>query len=198
MSPPLIPPVVNPSVRERPRVEQTQKQEPQSQQKEGTGVHQPVLPNRRREDAGEQGGQRGGQGSQGGERGDPHDLARSLRNGGPTAVVRAVGRLSTGPEGPSPGKDHVFANLGANGVHTFALGSLLPRKYLRLFYKQNMGKNLRVARWLDGDESEAGEDTQRAAITAEEYEQIVREMTLARLNRPMNRLLLAAGGYDDV
>lgn len=191
---------LNRPVRERVREQPSGRQEP-AQNQQGTGVHQPTLPNQRREDAGQQGrGQQGGGSQQSEHGGDPRELAQALRNGGATGIARAVGRLTVRDNGlplTGAGTDHVLLNVGLAGRHTFALGSLLPRRYLRLFYKQNQGKPLRVAHWLDEDQ-EGGEGEPRAAITAEEYEQIVREMTLARLNRPMNRVLLANGGYDDV
>lgn len=162
-----------------------------------TGVHQPIAPNQRRQDANQQ-GQQGGQ--QGGE---TQALAHALKSMSDTGISRAVTRLTNRPMRPAvgPGLDNVLLNVGVYGTHTFAIGSLIPRQYLRLFYKTAMGKRLRVARWLPDDEqaSEGEEGSgERIHLTAEEYEQIVREMTLARLNRPMNRDRLANGYYDAV
>jgi hypothetical protein len=150
---------------------------------QGTGVHQPVVPNQRKGEASQQQGQQGGQQGQG-KGGETVALAKALKNLSDTGISRAVSRMTGKPNIPQlpPGVDNVLRNVGIHGAHTFAMGSLIPSRYLRRYYKLAMGKRLRIT----GDMSE------------EEAEQIYAEMTNARLNRPMNRDLLANGHYDEI
>ncbi|MFO0722678.1 MAG: hypothetical protein U1E65_02765 [Myxococcota bacterium] len=144
----------------------------------GTSVGVPVQPNAPREDAGRQGGgQQGGQGGAGqGAQGQavngPHDAAAS-------AMAQAVSDLTAGAAEASLlglGADHVLLNLGKQGRHTFATGSLIPRRYLRQYNKLTLGRH--TDPWEEDESTDGGS----APMSAEEYEAIVREMARARIN----------------
>lgn len=140
----------------------------------GTGVNTPILPNSWRQQGNNSGNSNGQQ--------DHNALANALKNLTDTGIVRTVDRL-TGRRSLPPvvaGRDNVLHNVGIRGINTFAMGSLTPTNYQRQFDKSHMGKPLRVT----GGEPSAWRN------------QINAEMTLARMNRPMNRDLVENGHYD--
>jgi hypothetical protein len=134
---------------------------------------QGVTPNKRRADAREQ--PKGGQDER-------HKLAAALKSLTDTGIVRTVNRLTGRRNLPTvaPGQDNVLLNVGTRGVHTFAMGSLRPVIYQKRFEKSLMGRRIRVT----------------GPIPEEWDDQVDGEMTNARMNRPMNRDLLAMGHYD--
>lgn len=141
----------------------------------GTSVGVPVQPNTPRQDAGQRGGGQGtGQGSDG-------PIAQAVRGAQETSIARVVsegGSVEHAAALLGMGPDHVLLNVGKHGRHTFATGSLVPRKYLRHYNKLTLGR--RTDPW-EQDEDETS-SSGAAPLSAEEYEAIVREMARARIN----------------
>jgi len=144
----------------------------------GTSTAVPTQPNAPREDAGRQ-GQGSGQGGAGGGHAGDAQLAKALNGqAGGTAIAKAVVQLTSMANGETLvglGKDSVLLNIGPAGRHTFATGSLIPRKYLRHYHKLTMGR--RTDPWEEDDREDTG-----PSMTAEEYELLVNEMAQARMN----------------
>jgi hypothetical protein len=91
----------------------------------GSGVFQPLLPNQRREN----GENTGGNGGQQNGSGDPHAaLAHAILNMGNATMARVSTRLAN-LRPTAQGGDNVLRNLNPHGESTFARGTLKPNEF---------------------------------------------------------------------
>ncbi len=149
-----------------------------------TSAHVAIQPNRPREDAGQHGGRQGGGGQGGAATQDAHNVP--TLNRGDASMAKAAVQLSlpTASSLLSGGRDSVLLNVGGGGFHTFATGSLIPRKFARHYQKHTLGRYRDPWEEADPEELERGR-----APTPEEYEAIVAEMTAVRVNERRSALL---------
>jgi hypothetical protein len=130
----------------------------------GSGVFQPLLPNQRREN----GENTGGNGGQQNGSGDPHAaLAHAILNMGNATMARVSTRLAN-LRPTAQGGDNVLRNLNPHGESTFARGTLKPNEfYLKQLDKRGISHPVRVS----GD------------MPSEWASHLSAAMTSARLNR---------------